>query len=374
MKTRTLLILCAGLALLGLLVWCKDRPTAAKMNVATGQAVLPDFDPNALQALRIISGTQEVALARGATGWTVASRWDYPADFDRLRDLLRALADLKVGEALRGGLATLAEFGLATADTNATTAIPAELRWTSPDGKTETRLVLGQPRTAASPESFSRPDSQYARVNDGPVLLVAPYLEEIPRRADDWLMRKIIDEDPASITAMNATLQDGTRYGVQREGDGFRGVDALAEKNINQEGAALWLRIWQNLNILTVADPARDRTALGLDQPDVVEARTRDGISLKVQLGRANEAGERPAVFTINWEAPPLPESLDGEARTAAEKAQQAIGERVMNLQKRITPWVYMLTGSAAQQFTMLQNQLITVDAPPATAKPAEGS
>lgn len=374
MKTRTLMMLCAGLVLLGLLVWGKNRPAATPTAYATGQAVLPAFDPNTLNELRIVSGTQDVVLARNEAGWTVASRWNFPADFDRLRRLLRALAELKVGESLRGGIDALDEFGLATTSTNSTTAQPAELRWTAADGQSETRLVLGQPRTSASPESFSLPDSQYARVNDGPVLLVAPYLEEVPRRADDWLSRKIIDEDPSSITTMQATLQDGTCYGVLREGNSFRGLDALADKNINQEGANLWLRIWQNLNILSVADPASDRSALGFDQPDVVEARTRDGISLNVQLGRANDQGERPAVFTINWEAPPLPEGLDGEARAAAEKAQQAIGERVMKLQKSITPWIYLLTGSSAQQFTMLQNQLIAADTPPAEPKPADGT
>lgn len=372
MKSRTFIYLFLALAVLAGATWLTNRNARSRTNVVTGTAVIESFDPNALTRVQISSGTQDVVLARAENGWTVASLWNYPADFNRLSETLLGLERLKVGDVIRDGTATLADFGLAAVTVNQSPDAPTEVRWQTATASEAGYLVLGQPRRTASPDDFSSPDSQFARYNDGPVLVVAPYLEPPPHRAEEWLNREVMNVEGARVIAMNASLRDGTRYGVQRQGETLQGNDALAGKTINSQSGEMWLRTWQELNIATVLDPSGDRSAWGLDQPDVVEARTRDGLHLKVHLGNADEQGERPAYFTVNWEAPPLADGLEGEARVAAEKEQQAEGERAMALQKRITPWIYKLSGSTAQQFTMLQNQLIaaapsTTNTPPAT-------
>ncbi len=369
MKSRTLIYLFLALAVLAGLTWLATRESRPHTSAVTGNAVIESFDPNALTRLQISGGTQDVVLARGENGWTVASLWNYPASFDRLSETLLALEQLKVGDVIRDGTETLADFGLAAITVNQSQTGPTELRWQTAAASEAGYLVLGQPRRTTAPDDFSSPDSQFARFNDGPVLVVAPYLEPPPHRAEEWLNREVMNVAGDRVISMSASLRDGTRYGVQRQNDGFQGNDALAGNTISSHSAELWLRTWQELNIATVLDPGSDRAAWGLDHPDVVEARTRDGLHLKVHLGNADEQGERPAYFTINWEAPALADGLEGEARAAAEKEQQAEGERAMALQKRIAPWTYKLSGSTAQQFTMLQNQLIA-PAPSATNTP----
>ena len=358
MKSRTFIVLLLALAGLGGLTWFASRPSGSNGRLATGERLLPDYDPNALGRVELTSGTQNVALVRGETGWTVEARWNYPADFDRLTRLLRDLERLKVGDVIRGGTEALADFGLATVTANNATAVPAELRLLDTNGRETAYLVLGQPRLAADPVGFAVPDSQYARLNDGPVVLVAPYLDEIPRRADDWLDRIILNVEPERIASMQAHLRDGTHYGLRRENGQLLGDGTLAGKSINSYNADIWFRIWQNLTTLSVVDPARDRTTLGFDQADTVEARTSDGMRLKVQLGQTDEQGARLAQITVEWEAPALADNLDGDARAAAEKEQQAAGEKAMALQKRISPWVYALPINVGQQFVTGPDQL----------------
>ena len=370
MKSRTLLYLLLALAALAITTRLATRTGNDQATLATGKALLAEFDPNALTRLQISGGTQEVVLARGDQGWTVESLWQYPADFDRLREFLRALEQLKIGDVIRDGTTALADFGLATITANQAATHPTEVRWQTAGTTEAGYLVLGQPRRSIAPGEFGAPDSFFARLNDGPVLLVAPHLEAPPHDAADWLNREIMNVEGARVTLMQASLRDGTRYGVQRNEGGYEGRDAMAGKNINSGNADLWLRTWQELNIATVLDPKGDRAAWGLDHPDVVEARTRDGLHLKVQLGDADEEGGRPAVFTVSWEAPPLADGLDDAARATAEKEQQAEGERAMALQKRLAPWVFKLSGSTANQFTLLQNQLLAAE-PAATNAPA---
>lgn len=374
MNHRTLLILVLALGAAGLLAWNVSRPRDVGAEWKTGQALLKEFDPNALGRVQVAGGTQSVVLARGPTGWTVENLWNYPADFDRLRNLLRDLGGLKIGDVMRGGHENLGEFGLATTIANAAAQVPVEVRLQDTTGREIAYLVLGQPRTSGAEAGFSGTDSQYVRLNDGPVLLVAPDLDPVPPRAEDWLERVILDLPPDRITAMKASLKDGVRYGIRRDQGQLTGEENLAGKNINPSSADLWFQTWKGVTAQTVLDPSRNRADWGLDSGDLVEAHTQDGLHVKVQLGQANEQGERPAVFTINWTAPVLPDQLEGEARTEAEKVQQATGEKAVALQKKVAPWVYQLTASAARQFTMLQEQLIaaevTTNASPGNATP----
>ncbi len=368
MKIKTLTYLTIALVLLGGLAWFNQQNINRRNRTSTGQPVLPNFDPNAVTRIVLHGGPESLELIRWESGWTVASRWNYPLDFAQLSGTLRKLADLKIGDVIPSGRANLEEFGLAT--TNNLPTLPADLQLIGSGGVVIARIVLGQPRTSGSPEGFAMPDSQFALVDDRPVLLVTPYLEEIPRRPEDWMDRHVLDIEASTVTAIQAQLADGTLYGVKHGESGFTGDGTLAGKNINTAGADLWARTLQGLSVVTVYDPTSDRKALGFDKPDVVEFQTKEGIAAKVQLGQAEESGDRPALISLSWLAPPLGDEVEGEKRAAVEKEQQAISEKVTALQKRVTPWIYKLSNSTAKQLTMLPDQL-TIVAPSTNAPPA---
>lgn len=366
MKQNTLVTLVILLGLLGLVAWYNQQQSQRQSAASSGGQVLGDFDPNAVARLHVISGTATVELARVESGWTVVSLWNAPANFDQLSELLRKLGNMKVGEVIRGGTETLEEFGLSS-DSNTVPAIPARLVLFGEGGSALGDLVLGQPRMPSSMDNFAMPDSQYVRLGDGPVLLVAPFIEYVPRRAEDWLDRKVLEIQADQVTSVQASLAGGTNYGLSRGESGFTGTGALAGKKLNTTIVEQWSRALQSLNAESVYDPASDRSALGLDQPETVEVQTRNGITAKIQLGKAETDGARPALITLNWQAPALADTLSAEARAAAEKEQQATSEKVVALQKRITPWIYKLALSTASQLTPAQDKLIEAEPPPPT-------
>ncbi len=280
-----------------------------------------------------------------------------------MSNLLRSLADLKVGDVLRGGTAHLADFGLSP---EAATA-PTVIRLTTAHDERE--LALGSPRPSSSPADFALPDSQFVRLKDGPVLLVAPYLDPLPAQADDWMDRNLLGLEPQAITSLEAIRTDGVRYGVRRDQDQFLGLAALDGQTISKEGADQWIRAWQALSCTGLADPASDRIALGLDTPDTIEVRTQDGMTFKAQLGRADARGDWPALFSVQWEPPARPEGLDEAARQQLEKTEQATRERFEKLQKRLSPWIFKLAGSTAHPLLAQQAQLMAT--PPAADAPA---
>lgn len=370
MKARTLAQLVIALVLLGALAWFNQQKSLKAAASTAGQKALPAFDANAVEQLKVISGTQTVELARVESGWVVTSLWNAPANFDQLSELLRKLEDMKIGDIVADGADTLEEFGLASS--NNVPAIPAELRLSKADGTELGKITLGQPLMPSSSEGFAMPDSQYARVGNGPILLVAPYIPYVPRRAEDWMNRSICEVQANKITAIRARSADGTEYGVTRTNDTFSGSGTLAEKAIGKTEAERWTHALQRFNAAGIYDPASDRGELGLDHADTLDYETRDGMTIKIQLGKADEEGNRPSLVSVNWQAPALPEGLDEAGRSAAEKEQQAISESVVAMQKRVTPWIFKIPAGTASQLVLASQQLIEGATPSQPQEPME--
>ncbi len=354
MKLRSLLLLTLILGVLSFIV-LRNKTPASPSALKAGSVAWPISDLNAVAQIGVSSGTQHVDLVRSEGGWRVASLWNHPADFDRIRELLRKLEALKVGDVLRGGLEELGSFGLDLHGTNATVAVPAVLEMSDEAGSPLGRITVGQPRTASGqPNAFTFPDSHYIRVDDGPVLLVDAYLDDLPRRAEDWMKRSIIDVRSEEVVSIEVS-KAGETYGVVREGDAFRGTGTLEGQPVNVEGANLWMRSLQGLNAMTVADPASDRAALGLTSPDTVTVRLKSGTTLTASLGRRFEDRGRCAMW-----------------RATAETAQQEEATTWSAWDAATRDWIYILPDSAANQLTLIKEQLIAVSntPPPAAAGP----
>lgn len=357
MKTRTLfLLLIALLVLAAAARWTRRPGTDSSRSVSLGSQVLALEDLNAVTRLELSGGTQQVTLARSGDTWVIPELWNHPADFAQIGAALRQLDRLKVGDVIRSGSDQLAEFGLAAGDADGAQGPLRVSLFTG--GETPAVLItIGQPRTGpAGPGGFTLPDSQYVRVGDGPVLLAEPYLDPLPRRPMDWIRRTVLDLPGRDIESLHLTKHDGTHQGLVRTGeDRYEGRGTLEGAAINVEGAGLWMRAFQGLTALGVADPATDPGSLGLDAADVTLARTAHGLVVTATLGGTNSAGERYARFAASFEeiSAKTPDDTNEVARVEAARVQAS------TLQATLAPWVYLISQSAANQLTLLREQLV---------------
>lgn len=355
MKSRTLVQLVVALVILGALAWWSSHRGAQRAEgPARGSKVLQVADFAAVAQVEISSGTQKVTLARSGESWVVASLWNHPAQFDELSSLIRRLADLKVGEVIRGGAGHLAEFGLGEEATL--------VRLLDAGGGVLAEVALGHPRAARDPRSFSMPDSQFARVGEGPVLLAAPYLDSVPKAGRDWLNRRPIDVAGSDVASIELKRATGDRYGVSRDTNGqWTASGSLEDQPLNTAGAEQWTRALQGFVVNSLVDPQSDRAALGLDAADVTTVQTRDGLVITATVGGTNDIGERYARFS---------------ADVAADAGTSAVAQAT-SLQASLNPWTYVISASAAQSLAMLREQLIaatTTNAPAGgTASPEAG-
>lgn len=99
MTNRNLVTLAAVAAALGVAAYFANGSAKKGAPRLNGEKVLPGFDAGAVASVEFGSGLK---LASGSGGWTVSTYHNYPADRSKLADWLLKLAELKVGQVVRG--------------------------------------------------------------------------------------------------------------------------------------------------------------------------------------------------------------------------------------------------------------------------------
>src|SRR5215218_7985361 len=101
MTSRKLFILAiVAIVAVGAGIWLAGRQASTPASATA--TLYPELKKavDAITAIRIVKagGTPAVELKRGAEGWTVSERANYPADDGKLRKLITNLADAKLVE------------------------------------------------------------------------------------------------------------------------------------------------------------------------------------------------------------------------------------------------------------------------------------
>lgn len=359
MKIRTLLILVIALGALALLVFKGRQKEQSAASSEIGKRVLHTRDVNATAKVEITSGDQRVSLLRTNDEWVVETLWNYPANFDQLASMLRSLDLLKIGEVIRGGANTLGEFGLADSETS----FPAHIKLFDSTGALADDIALGLPRTSqAMNMGFAAPDSRYILTHDGEVVLAEPFMNDVPRRARDWIDSNLPHYGPAEILSITAEPTNGKPYAVTRSGaDEYTGARALSKKQINAENAAVWFRAFQALSTRTIAEPDTPPDILRRGSGGSVSAHLTNGIIVRAELGAISEENMgHYGWLSFTYDAPPALDTTDTNALAADADARAAAEKETARLQKRYEPWIYIFDYSQASKFMMAPDQLLS--------------
>lgn len=227
-RKQLTLLLVAVVVLGGLALWVRHqqmasyRPTKGRM----GEKVLGQLDVNAVAALRILHGTNEVNLHRQEGRWRVAERGDYPADFSKISELVRQLAELKTVQTVEAGESQLGRLELRPPDSEEGAGTLIELK--SEDGSLLASLLLGKKhlRKPSEPSALGGdegwPDGRYVMVPGKPetLSLVSETFSSVEPKPEQWLdkeffkVQKIREVQVTSPEATNSwTLSRTTETG-----------------------------------------------------------------------------------------------------------------------------------------------------------------
>jgi len=241
----------------------------------TAATLLKGLDLNTVDGLAIAEGSNSVSLVKEDGKWVVKSRFNYPANFNKLADALRASSEVKMGSPVRSANVDVSEFGLDKAK-----AIVLKT-----GGKEMVKLEVGARRDASSTAGWA--NQHFVRKAGADDIYLVDYdFRPFAEEADDWIDTELINvpsSDIVSVKAgdveLNSVSNTWTLADLDEETEEFQSSEA------NKLRMAL-----QYLNCTTVADPARTDADLGFTNAVVYTASTTN-MSYTVTLGGETDNG-----------------------------------------------------------------------------------
>lgn len=398
MKSKNLIILVVVAGLLAGLAYrakTRTRPDKATPS-AMGQPVLAELqDPdvlNGIERIEFISTGQTITVQRSGETWVAPGRFDYPVNFDKLRDFLRTLNTMKVGQVVPASDSSRERLELISPESGelANTGILVKLY--DGAGQAVATFTAGKDymrsSEGASPmgRGGSWPDGRYVAVGDD-IWLVADMLRDIPAQLNDWLdasVANVSSHDLAEVTVANS---NGTVTLTRPESGGDLALaDIPDDKEMEASKATSVANAMSYLTFTDVADPALVDEAMGFDKALTVTARNQKGQVYTLVAGGSPEgASTRYVRFSASYDAPAepeeaaadTPEPAEGEdAEAAAQKAaaeaarkaedaasrqaeQQTLADDVDKLNARVKAWTYLVDGHKLDALNISRDDLL---------------
>ena len=257
-----------------------QRPAGAG---ALGQPLLKNLKAADVAAIAIRAPGAALTLERKADQWVIAERGGFPADVEKVRDLVLKALELKVGQSEPIGEKDRARLKLDDSGT--------QLEFRGADGKPLARLAIGAKFFKREPESPDRAigDGRFVMLPDDAkmVYVVADPLTLASTKSADWISRTGFAAE--KVKAMQVQLAGSERWRIERPGDNanwklspLRAGEKLDVIRANSASYSL-----NSVELADVAAPGAKSADTGLDKPVTIVASTFDGLTYTVKLGKA---------------------------------------------------------------------------------------
>jgi hypothetical protein len=250
---------------------------------ALGHPLLKNFQAADIAAITLREPGGAITLQRKAEQWVIAERAGFPADVDKVRELVLKAIELKVGQSEPIGEQDRARLKLDDSGT--------QLEFRAADGKPLARLAIGAKFFKREPENPERAigDGRYVMLPDDAkmVYVVADPLTLASTKSTDWISRTGFAAE--KVKAMEVLLAGGERWKIERPGDSanwklspLRAGEKLDVIRANSASYSL-----NSVELADVAAPGAQPADTGLGKPSAtIIAVTFDGLTYNVILGR----------------------------------------------------------------------------------------
>jgi hypothetical protein len=213
-RKQLIVLLVCGAVIGGLGFFVYNRQTASWNSGGSemGKKVLPEFPLNDVAHVIIKQPDAELNLVKSEDKWRVKERWNYPANFSEVSELLRKIWELKTVRVIKVGQSDLGRLELQTPAPGAKSG--TLLQFKDKAGKDIQSLVLGKKdmRESSSPSPFGdaggMPVGRYVLGAGNKVSLVGDPLSDVEAKPDRWLNKdffKVEKLRSISVTSTNAT-------------------------------------------------------------------------------------------------------------------------------------------------------------------------
>jgi len=375
-RKQFLLVLVALVVLVaaGLALHSRKEAGYQAQDTRVGQRLVEGFKIDDVATIEISAPQAKVTLVRGERGWTVKERDAYPADLDRIRDLLLKLQEIKVVQAEGLSDAVKPRLQLAAPDAGAKpeeSGTLVELK--GRDGKPIAKLVLGKKtykemKMPGLPVD-GVPSGRYVWVAADPqrVSVVNEAFGNVLAKPEEWLAKELLRyERPKSIATFAPDGKEKWSVAKDKEDAEWKlaGPGALDLQKAYDASSALYA-----LQIVDAAPGVSDADA-GLDRPTTVRATTFEGWTYELKIGKPAPDNRYYARSGVAGTVPAARTAPAGEKAEDKEKADKAFAEQKEALaaklarEQAVAGRTVLISKTAAEPLLRDRKDLIKADKP----------
>ena len=364
------LVVIAGTA--GLMIHERNTGAWQRSGPAFGGKLLPGLAVNDVAQIVIRSGTNELDLARRDNLWRVRERWDYPANFAAISDLLLKLSDLKIAQSQEVGPSQLGRFALLPPGPGTNTGTLIEFK--DQGGRTLNSVLLGKkhlkqpagnsPAGGLGDEGW--PDGRYVQIGEGAKTLavISDPLDNVQPKPEPWLNKEFFSLTRLRTIALQyAEATNSWKLTRTSETNDWQLADARADE---KPDASKISGVTGPFSSVDFADVSTN-TGPEIFNPTngtVLTVETFDGFVYTARIG-AKQGDDYPVTFSIAARPPAervfaKDEKPEDKAKldAAFKEEQKKLAEKLA-AEKRFENWTYYLPAYAIDPFLRTRKQLM---------------
>ena len=375
MNPRSLVVLIvATLVLLAVtVVTLRSRESSVRGDTGS-EKLFPALMPaiNDVATVEVRHKGTETTLQRKDGAWGVAQKSDYPVDFEPVKKLLIALAELTTVEAKTSDPERYAKIGVQEPGPDSDSSL---VTVKGAGGETLASLIVGKAHEGKGGLGSGR--TYVRKPGEAQSWLVKGELE-LQESPEGWLQKEILKIPRDRIRAITITHPagaDGAAGEVVRVDrataaeQNFTLHDIPAGKELSYPtvaGSMANALEWLNLEDVVPASTIDFTTGAG----PVARFETFDGLVLTVRT--KDQDAKTYARFEASFVAPAAAEpaadasaALDDAAKPATKSAEE-VQKEVLDLERRLAQWAFVIPAYNKTSFAKKMSELVKDPAPPA--------
>ena len=367
MKKNHLLLLLAVAVVAGLAgIYFQVAQSSKWSDSKTDRTIFQNLPINDISQIQIRSGTASVTLEKKEDVWGVAERDDYPADFAKIRDLIKTLWELKAGQEMQVGPSQLGRLKVTAPGQGPESGIEIDLKGQK-DSQIAT-LIIGKSADQSNAAAASATTGRFVynpAVKDRVYLVSESFLSVDPVSVGSWLDKTFIE--PGELKEVDqAAWSNNPGWKVTRQ-------DANGEWQLEdpQSGESLDKSFSQGLSsfalsFVDVRPPSVSPEETGLRDPFKISIKTFDGFTYDFLLGRDGPEKTRYLQLKVSADFPSVRPTDPNESKEDKKKKDQEFDQKNASLkerlekEKRFEKWVYLVPDWHLEQLLKRRNEIVS--------------
>jgi Domain of unknown function (DUF4340) len=377
MKKNQVLLSLALAAVLGMAgIYFQISKSAGWNDAKTDRRLLSDLPINDIAKIQIRSSAANVTLEKKQNKWAVAERNDYPADFDKVRDLARTLWQLKDVREMEIGPSQFDRLKIAAPGRGSDSGVEIDLR--GENDSSIASLILG--KTMEQGEDATRGVAGrfvYNPATKDRVSLVGETFANVdPVTVGSWLDKTFIA--PGEIREIEQVPWSNNQ-GWKIVRDAPKAEWKLQE---TQNGETLEKQFAQGVgnfspSFLDVRPSSVSTDETGLNEAFRVQLKTFDGFKYDFAIGKSGPEKARYVKFEVGAELNPTRIPGPNESPEDKKKKDQEFDKKIAELrqrladEKKLEQWVYLVPDWSLDQLMKRRDEILAKPSPTPAPSPA---